>query len=43
MQRPREVLGTGAAEWHGHSLTLQPYGLAWFIDDADTILQPGRP
>ena len=43
MQRPREVLGTGAAEWHGHSLTLQPYGLAWFVDDADTILQPGRP
>ena len=40
--RPREVLRLGDLTQVGDQLILQPYGVAWFVDDADGPLQP-RP
>jgi amylosucrase len=43
IERPRELLGTGAVTLVGDTLSLAPHGLAWFVDDADTAVQPPRP
>ena len=42
LDRPREVLATSALSRRGDTLHLQPYGLAWFVDDADSPVQPAR-
>jgi amylosucrase len=40
MVAPRLVLGADDVRLAGAEWTVAPYGLAWFVDDADTVVQP---
>jgi amylosucrase len=40
LDEPRELLHLGAVTMHATTLELAPFGLAWFADDADTVVQP---